>query len=53
MITNTSTARFWKNPAFEKTQDFIRFNPKKPAKIGFFQKNVFFNNPAVSESSTY
>ena len=41
-------AHLKKNPAFEKTQDFIRFNPKKPAKIGFFQKIVFFANPGLS-----
>ena len=45
LINNTSTAHFWKNPAFEKTQDFSRFNPFQPAKIGFFQKNEFFDNP--------
>ena len=39
-------AHFFLKTAFEKTQDFIRFNPKMPAKIGVFQKIVFFANPA-------
>ena len=36
---------FWKNTAFEKTQDIIRINPILAGFFGFFQRIVFFANP--------